>query len=99
VKNQGGNIIMNQEMIYIPALITIILALTSLIVMPIVAIADSKDPLQFSEKSSDAPEGSACDLPPVVEIEGKGAEFFNKELPPMGKRKIEDIKTATFAMG
>jgi len=90
---------MNLEALQIPAFITIILTLTSLIVMPIVVMAESKDPLPVSDKSSDVPEGSACDLPPTVDIEGKNAVPPGSELPSIDNRATDNFRTATFAMG
>lgn len=90
---------MYQETFQIPAFVTIILALTSLIVIPVVAMAASKDPVAVLVKSSDAPGGVACDLPPTVEIEGKGSKFPDSELPSMDSKTAGDVKTATFAMG
>jgi len=90
---------MNFETLQIPAFVTIILALSSLIVIPVTAMAMSKLPVTVSAKSSDAPDGAACDLPPTVELKGKTAELTDGQLPPMDKRATGNIKTATFAMG
>jgi hypothetical protein len=90
---------MNLEMLQIPAFVTIILALSSLIVIPATAMALSKIPVEVSAKSSDALDGAACGLPPVVELEGKAAQLTDGQLPPIDKRTTGDIKTATFAMG
>jgi len=90
---------MNLETLQTPAFITIILALTSLIVMPVVAMAGSKDLLQVTAKNSDTPEGSVCDLPPILDLEGKGTELPDSEPPLLDKRAAKMFKTATFAMG
>jgi len=90
---------MNVEMLQIPSFITIIIALGSLLVMPVTAMALSKIPAEESGKNAVATNGSACDLPPNVEIEGKGVALPNNELPPMDRRTADKIKTATFAMG
>ena len=90
---------MNLETLQIPAFVTIFLTLSSLIVIPVTALAMSKLPVTVSAKSSDASEEAACDLPPAVELKGKTAELTDGQLPPMDKRATGNIKTATFAMG
>jgi hypothetical protein len=90
---------MNIESFNIPAFITIILALSSLIVIPQAAMAGSKNSVAIPAKSSDSPEGAACDLPPIQELEGKGAELSDSGLSLLDKRVPEKFKTATFAMG
>ena len=90
---------MNLETLQIPAFVTIILALSSLIVIPVTAMAMSKLPVTVSAKSSDSPDGAACDLPSAVELKGKTSELSDGQVPPMDKRATGNIKTATFAMG
>jgi hypothetical protein len=90
---------MNLETLQIQAFVTIILALTSLIVIPVTAMAMSKLPVTVLAKSSGSLDGTACDLPPTVQIEGKTAESTDGQQPPMDKRATGNIKTATFAMG
>ena len=90
---------MNLETFQLPAFVTIILALSSMIVIPATAMALSKLPVAVSAKNSDAPDGAVCALPPTVELEGKTAELTDGQLPPLDKRTTGNIKTATFAMG
>ena len=90
---------MNLEMFQIPAFVAIIVALGSMLVFPVTAMALSKIPVEVSAKSSDAPDGAACELPPMVELKGETAELTDGQLPPIDKRTTGDIKTATFAMG
>ena len=90
---------MNIETFQLPAFVTIILALSSMIVIPLTAMALSKIPVPVSAKTSDAPDGAACALPPTVELEEKTAELTDGQLPPLDKRTTGNIKTATFAMG
>ena len=90
---------MSIDAFQLPAFVTIILALSSMVVIPVTAMALSKTPVAVSEKISDAPDGAACSLPPTVELEGKNAEPSNGQLPPMDIRAAGNIKTATFAMG
>ena len=90
---------MNIETFQLPAFVTIILALSSMVVIPVTAMALSKIPVAVSAKISDAPDGAACALPPTVELEGKSAELTNGQLPFMDKKAAGNIKTATFAMG
>ncbi|MDF1524834.1 MAG: hypothetical protein RRA15_02555 [bacterium] len=90
---------MNIETFQIPTFLTVILALSSMLVIPVAAMALSKIPLGISAKTSDAPDGAACALPFTVELEGKTAEPGNGQLPPMDKKATGNIKTGTFAMG
>ena len=90
---------MNLEMFQIQAFVAIIVALGSMLVLPVTAMALSKIPVEISAKSSDAPDGTACDLPPTVELKGKTAEPTDGQQPPVDKRATGNIKTATFAMG
>ena len=90
---------MNLETFQIPAFITVILALSSLIVIPVAAVALSKLPVMAFAKDSGSPEGAACNLPPTVELPGKTSGVKDDGLPTIDKRKTGDIRTATFAMG
>ncbi|MCJ7500485.1 hypothetical protein MUP29_09530 [bacterium] len=90
---------MNIETFQIPTFVTIILALSSMVVIPVTAMALSKIPVGISGKTPDAPDGAACALPPTLELEGNTAELTNGRLPAMDKKAAGNIKTATFAMG
>ena len=90
---------MDIETFHIPSFVAIILALSSMIVIPMTAMALSKIPVAVFAKTSDAPDGTACALPPTVELEGKTAELTDGQLPPLDKKTTGNIKTATFAMG
>jgi hypothetical protein len=90
---------MNLDTLLIQAFLTIILALTSLIVLPVTALMALENPVAALAKDSDGPEGAACDLPPTVEIVGKDAVLPGSEMPSIDKRAVEKFKTATFAMG
>jgi hypothetical protein len=90
---------MDIETFHIPSFVAIILALSSMIVIPVTAMALSKIPVAVFAKTSDAPDGAVCALPPTVELEGKTAELTDGQLPPLDKKTTGNIKTATFAMG
>jgi hypothetical protein len=90
---------MNLETLQIPALVTTVLALISLIVLPVTAMALSKIPGADAAGNSDSSGGASCDLPPTLEIEGTEDGTDLSSLPLMDKRTVEKFKTATFAMG
>jgi hypothetical protein len=90
---------MNLETLQIPALVTTVLALISLMVIPVKAMALSKSPGTDAAGNSGPSGGAGCNLPPTLEMEGTANSTDFSELPPMDKRTVEKFKTATFAMG
>lgn len=90
---------MNVDTLQIPALITIILALTSLVILPVTSMAMSRTPAKAEIKGSDSSDGSACDLPPSLELETTADKNQSDGQPFMDTRAAEKFKTATFAMG
>jgi len=90
---------MNVETFHIAMFAAIMLALTSLIVLPAASVAMSRLPAGPSVESPGSSGGASCDLPPDIEIEGREGESSVGGLPPMDKNVTQNYKTATFAMG
>lgn len=90
---------MDLDTIHKSALIVSIFAVTALIFIPTVTIGMSKVPWYSSAQNSETTDGTACSLPPELEIERKGNSDAPGELPAIDKDYKTDFKTATFALG
>ena len=90
---------MNMDTFQIPAFITVVLALISLIILPTTSLALSRTPAKAAVKGSDSSDGVACDLPPSVEIDESDNSLQDTGPPSMDTRVLEKYSTATFAMG
>ena len=90
---------MNLEILQIPAFVTVFLALISLVLIPASTMAMSRLPADASQRNGDTVDGAACDLPPLVEVEGDGNSSTADGAPPLDREAAKDYLTATFAMG
>jgi hypothetical protein len=90
---------MNLEMLQIPVFAAVLFALASLIVMPVTSMALSGSLEADIVKTSDSSEGTACDLPPTLEISSTADSRQDSGLPLLDQRAVEKFRTATFAMG
>jgi hypothetical protein len=90
------------ESIQIPLLIATILALASLLIIPVIAVTDWKDPPSSSIEMSGTPEGASCALPPMLDIEEDAMDSNPVVLPSLGYESngaARELKKATFALG
>lgn len=87
---------MNSGSVELSIFVTLFLAAAAFVLIPAASTAMSKVPGYAKVDSSSSPEGTACELPPTVEI-GKNSPAA--DYPLLDKQKTEHTKTATFAMG
>lgn len=87
------------ESLLIPAILTVTLALISAISLPLTTAAMSRTPVKDALKAPGPSDGTACDLPPVLETGGDPDVTGTPGPPPMDAGAPKEYKTATFAMG
>jgi len=87
------------ETIQISGFTALVVSFAILILVPATLMAMSRLPMEALASSTDTPDGASCDLPPLLEIDGRTGEALVKDVPPLDMRTTKNQKTATFAMG